>query len=136
MRVLAGGTVARGSSTRIRMYPETVVVDPDPVYKAAVEWTGSDWPKSPLLAASRIHCRANGALLRVTVPDHRMDIDGRHDLVEEICRVYGYDRIPSTIIADALPPQRGNPELEGEELIKGFARAARVWNHHLPADFS
>jgi phenylalanyl-tRNA synthetase beta chain len=56
--------------------------------------------------------------LVVTVPDHRMDIEGPHDLVEEICRMYGYDNIPSTVLADVLPPQRGNPQLEQEERIK------------------
>ena len=54
----------------------------------------------------------------MTVPDHRLDIEGQHDLVEEICRMYGYDRIPSTILGDVLPTQRGNPELEKEERIK------------------
>ena len=47
-----------------------------------------------------------------------MDIEGAHDLVEEICRMVGYDNIPSTIIADALPPQRGNPDLEREEQVR------------------
>ena len=56
--------------------------------------------------------------LRVEAPDHRMDIDGPHDLVEEICRAYRYDRVPSTILSDELPPQRGNPRLEIEERLK------------------
>ena len=60
----------------------------------------------------------HGDNLLVTVPDHRMDMDGAHDVVEEICRMYGYGRIPSTILADSLPPQRGNPSLEKEERIR------------------
>ena len=28
---------------------------------------------------------------------------------EEVCRIYGYDRIPSTVLSDVLPPQRGKP---------------------------
>jgi phenylalanyl-tRNA synthetase beta chain len=61
--------------------------------------------------------------LRVTVPDHRLDISselttGRADLVEEIARIYGYDRIPVTEMADELPPQRNNVELEQEELTR------------------
>lgn len=56
----------------------------------------------------------------VTVPDHRMDISaepttGRADLVEEIARVYGYDRLPVTEMADELPPQRNNPAFDLEE---------------------
>ena len=53
--------------------------------------------------------------LQVTVPDHRMDIGtgvtGKADIIEEIARVYGYDNIPETRMADELPPQLGNPLL-------------------------
>lgn len=59
-------------------------------------------------------------VLRVTVPDHRLDISaepvtGRADLVEEIARVYGYDRVPVTELTDELPPQRNNLPFEREE---------------------
>jgi phenylalanyl-tRNA synthetase beta chain len=40
------------------------------------------------------------------------------DLMEEIARVYGYERIPSTRLADELPPQKGNPALEREEELR------------------
>ncbi len=61
--------------------------------------------------------------LRVTVPDHRMDIaaeptTGQADLIEEIARIYGYDRVPVTEIADELPPQRNNVGLEREEVVR------------------
>jgi phenylalanyl-tRNA synthetase beta chain len=63
------------------------------------------------------------AVLRVTVPDHRLDISadptiGRADLVEEIARIYGYDRLPVTEMADELPPQRNNISLEREERVR------------------
>jgi phenylalanyl-tRNA synthetase beta chain len=38
--------------------------------------------------------------------------------MEEIARIYGYDRIPETRMADALPPQKGNRELEIEESLR------------------
>ena len=58
--------------------------------------------------------------LQVTVPPHRQDISddpvtGQADLIEEIARVYGYDRLPSTIMADAMPEQWANHELLWEE---------------------
>nr|MBN1228239.1 phenylalanine--tRNA ligase subunit beta [Anaerolineae bacterium] len=70
--------------------------------------------------------------LRVTSPDHRLDIgfvnDPIHeniadviaqaDLIEEIARIYGYDRIPDTLIEDVLPPQRENSGLEREEAVR------------------
>ncbi len=62
----------------------------------------------------------DGPALTVTVPDHRLDISaeqtiGRADLVEEIARIYGYDRVPVTELEDELPPQRNNPGLAQEE---------------------
>lgn len=34
--------------------------------------------------------------LRVTVPDFRLDLEGMHDLAEEVARVYGFANIPIT----------------------------------------
>jgi phenylalanyl-tRNA synthetase beta chain len=57
--------------------------------------------------------------IRVTTPDHRLDIGagvvGQADLIEEIARIYGYENIPETQLADRLPPQRANPALALEE---------------------
>jgi phenylalanyl-tRNA synthetase beta chain len=38
--------------------------------------------------------------------------------MEEIARIYGYDRIPMTRMADELPPQQNNHELEIEERLR------------------
>jgi phenylalanyl-tRNA synthetase beta chain len=66
--------------------------------------------------------------LRVTVPDHRMDIStgvvGRADLVEEVARIYGYDRIPDTQLDDMTPPQRDNLPLLGEEKARDLLAEA------------
>jgi phenylalanyl-tRNA synthetase beta chain len=43
---------------------------------------------------------------------------GVADLMEEIARIYGYERIPETRMADALPPQLGSPRLESEERVR------------------
>jgi len=56
-------------------------------------------------------------------PSHRLDIGsesliGMADVMEEIARIYGYDRIPETRIADELPPLRGNPALDREERVR------------------
>jgi phenylalanyl-tRNA synthetase beta chain len=60
--------------------------------------------------------------LRVTAPSHRMDIDegvvGLADVLEEVARSYGFDKIPTTTMADALPPQVGNPVHEWEERLR------------------
>ena len=43
---------------------------------------------------------------RVTVPGWRPDIDGAADIVEEVVRIYGLDRVASV----ALPPAANNPD--------------------------
>ncbi len=66
--------------------------------------------------------------MTATTPDHRLDIGegaiGRADLIEEIARVYGYERIPETTLADPLPTQRRNVALEREELARDVLAAA------------
>ena len=42
----------------------------------------------------------------VTVPAHRVDVSREVDLIEEIARHYGYDRLPSTFPALQRPAQR------------------------------
>ena len=56
--------------------------------------------------------------LHVVIPDYRLDINIPEDLVEEIGRIYGYDRFPRTLIGDKMPPQRRNLRLEGAERVR------------------
>ncbi len=77
---------------------------------------------SELLTRLEFKCEITGQALRVTAPSHRMDIDegvvGLADVLEEVARSYGYDNIPTTTMADALPPQVGNPIHEWEEHLR------------------
>ncbi len=66
--------------------------------------------------------QVNGEQVRAQSPDHRLDIGegiiGKADLMEELARIYGYDRIPETRMADTLPIQRNNLALEREEQLR------------------
>ncbi len=58
-------------------------------------------------------------VLRVTAPPHRHDIqEGPADLIEDLIRLYGYDKLPATLLADRLPPQRTNQPLVFEERLR------------------
>jgi phenylalanyl-tRNA synthetase beta chain len=57
--------------------------------------------------------------LRATAPPHRLDIqEGPADLIEDLVRLHGYDRLPATLLADQLPPQRTNQPLVFEERLR------------------
>jgi phenylalanyl-tRNA synthetase beta chain len=65
--------------------------------------------------------------IAVTVPDHRTDIGGPHDLIEEIARIYGLDRIPLTALHDEMPPQRNNLSLVFEERARDLMAQAGLY---------
>jgi len=56
----------------------------------------------------------------VLVPSYRLDVRHPVDLVEEIGRIYGYDRFPHTLIDEPLPPLRHNVPLEEEERVRDW----------------
>jgi phenylalanyl-tRNA synthetase beta chain len=59
-----------------------------------------------------------GEALRVTCPTYRPDLQAEIDLVEEVARVHGYDRIPATVTGGAGAPGRQAPELEFDLRVK------------------
>lgn len=64
--------------------------------------------------------------LAVTVPSHRRDVTRPADLVEEVGRIWGYDRFPTTRMRDELPPQRENPRLQGAERVRDLLVGCRL----------
>lgn len=66
----------------------------------------------------RIYESTNLPIYQVTPPSHRLDVTRPIDLVEEVGRIWGYDRFPTTLLRDELPPQRANPRLEGAERVR------------------
>lgn len=77
---------------------------------------------SELLFRLEFECRIEGKTVHAKVPPHRLDIGegviGQADMIEEIARLYGYDNIPTTRLADTLPLQRNNPSLEKEKSLR------------------
>ena len=75
-----------------------------------------------LLEKLEFKCSVQGDTVQLTAPEFRMDIGegmtGKADVLEEIARLFGYERIPETRLADVMPPQYGNPAQDMEEKLR------------------
>jgi phenylalanyl-tRNA synthetase beta chain len=120
MRTLANGQVGEGIVDNYpgKPKPVTASVSADDVKR----WLGIQIPEGEILSileSLQFTCDVRDGRIQVTVPDHRLDIGtgiiGTADLIEEVARIYGYDRIPETEMNDRLPPLRANRSLEREE---------------------
>lgn len=123
MRRWTGGVVSNGLIDAYPLPPEDPTVEI--TSRDVLRWLGVDLPPqeiSAILERLGFAVEVNGAAVRAVTPDHRLDVGqgivGVADIMEEIARIYGYERIPETRMADELPPQRSNLELEREERLR------------------
>jgi phenylalanyl-tRNA synthetase beta chain len=123
MRQWSGGIVNQGLVDNYPLPPTDSTVEITPM--DVKRWLGITLiPEqiAEILLSLEFDVEVNGDTVRATTPDHRLDIGkgivGLADLMEEVARIYGYDRIPETRLADELPPQLGNLTMEREEYLR------------------
>ena len=116
MRRLGGGTVAKGIADA---YPR-------PQERTVLEIAGSEVErvlgvKIPPEEMKRIYTDLGFGVeekegrLQVEAPWYRLDIGISADLVEEVARIIGYDRIPSSPLPGGFDPPSPSPRLEAED---------------------
>jgi len=125
MAELGGGAIASGI---VEDYPRPQEMVEAPVGAAeARRILGIDLSQAQIreiLHRLDFSTRVEGETIWATQPWHRLDVTITADLLEEIARIYGYDNIPMTLLADSLPPLRRNWAVEQEERIRDLLIAA------------
>jgi len=108
---LAGGRAAKGL---VDAYPgkqehEPILLSTSQVARLLGVEFGLDQIAEALVSLG-FQCEvASESEVRVTAPYWRSDIHQAYDLSEEVARIIGYDKIPTTMLSQPLPRQ--NPEL-------------------------
>ena len=137
MRELTGGTVAEGL---IDEYPSPPDVPSIEIRQTDIQrWLGIELElneAASMLERLEFSIDMKENSLSVSPPDHRLDIGqgvvGKADVMEEVARVYGYDRIPETQIAgpdpaSALHPSHGRGDShKGPACLHGPSRGSHV----------
>ncbi|MDP6792441.1 MAG: phenylalanine--tRNA ligase subunit beta, partial [Anaerolineales bacterium] len=123
MRELGGGRIAQELIEEYpRPFPPVVAELPLAEIERNLGITIPTHEVIRILTALEFGVEKKGAALQVSAPEHRLDIGvgavGIADLVEEIARIYGFERIPETQISDTTPPQHSNLALETEERLR------------------
>jgi phenylalanyl-tRNA synthetase beta chain len=116
---LGGGKVARGI---IDVYPGKKAAQPIVITAAKTSRVlGLNVSRQAILNALTglgFDCQVDGQKITVAAPYWRSDIRLEVDLIEEVARIIGYDKIPTTLLADAIPPQNPDPILELKKKIR------------------
>lgn len=115
-----GGTVAAGV---VDAYPSPSPTQVVTLKKAEIRrLLGVDFPDADVervLTALQFSLLKEADGWKVTVPLTRLDIQsGAADLIEELARIHGYDRLPATLLSGELPPQCNNRPLVLEDAVR------------------
>lgn len=116
---LAGGRVLRGLVD--------INVGEVPLRQVQLRWPsvsrllGMDVPMDEGVAILRslgFSVKVAERVARVVVPSYRRDVEREEDLVEEVARHYGYDRIPETMPVEITAQGSWAPSIEAERAVR------------------
>jgi phenylalanyl-tRNA synthetase beta chain len=118
-----GGQVAAGL---LDEYPKPPI---DPVVELSAGWVNESLGTeleaeeiAEILRRLEFECEVSEGAITAKTPPHRLDIHegiiGRADLLEEVSRIHGYDKIPTHRLNQPLPSQDVDPSMQMEEVLR------------------
>ena len=130
---IAGGTIAQGllDSYPKKVFPKKIKLDLNYVEKLL----GIKIPRKEIitiLKSLEFKVKEKGSFLMVEVPTVRIDVSIPEDLIEEIGRIYGYEKIKADFPMVSLIPPKKNLEIFWENIIKNILKEAgftEVYNY-------
>ncbi|MEK7123539.1 MAG: phenylalanine--tRNA ligase subunit beta, partial [Patescibacteria group bacterium] len=126
---IAGGKIAKG---KIDVFPRKPVLPKISLSAENVNAVlGAELKENEIVkilksigcSVNRLNKKAPKGFL-VSIPDRRLDLDLEEDLIEEIGRIYGYDKIKAKPILGELIPPKENESLRWENSAKDALVAA------------
>jgi len=116
---LASGTIAPGA---VDVYPDQIVRRSVTITaRRASEVLGLELAIGDIadrLTSIGLECEPDGDALTVDVPNFRPDLEREIDLIEEVARLIGYDRIPVTMPVSSLTCQQLPAHLALERKVR------------------
>jgi len=118
---LAGGKAAKGIADVYpdKRKPEPILLSTDKAKKLlGVEFSLNQIVNT--LTSLGFECKPadSSSEVRVTAPYWRSDIQQAVDLIEEVARIIGYDKIPMTMLSEPLPRQNPAPIIGLKQKIR------------------
>jgi len=123
---LAGGKAAQGL---VDVYPGqqeqgSILLSTSQVARLLGVEFSLDQIVATLVSLGFVCQEVSASEVRVTPPCWRSDVGQSCDLIEEVARIIGYDKIPSTLLSQPLPRQNPEPALalnqRVRESLRGF----------------
>jgi len=120
---LAHGKVAKGVVDVYpgKVKPEEILISADEVKRLSGLDVSTD-EIVRVLTSLGFECRQTSVPSQALIfsPYWRSDINCAADLVEEVVRIIGYDKIPATMLSATLPEREPGPRIELREKIRGI----------------